>query len=299
MKDSKTSAQNAQCYPLLYEGANLHTTDLDLCTKCTKSKYHQVTGLFIRTYMTEDNLVSFLRDTNPESFAYILHDKEGEPHFHLLAYYPHRVRISTLARYTNGQQTMVLTPRSYSGSYEYLTHAKQPKKHQYNSADIVGHNTIFFTQTAQERDEANMEQFLDDLANLPRRAMAIKYGKDYIRNYRKYTEFDYMLKADDIQNDLQNIEDTINDEYSILAEYGVSYADVGSKTLIDFFDYAKKHYDPSRPLTPKVLGELFGVFDRIHAEVRKHYVLEAIRRTDLPEIQEETLVNDIKRRCKW
>lgn len=162
---------------------------------------------FIRTYHGEDVIKAFLQSVYVEAFSYIYHDKDTnpdgkpkEPHYHLLVKTSAQVSLTAITKAFQGQQTFVQLPYSLPHAYRYLVHADNPDKYQYPAEDRVEHNAKALQLTAEEQAEDKNRAFLEDLENqVPRRQMAIKYGRDYMKNVNRYEEFVGHLERDRLQ----------------------------------------------------------------------------------------------------
>lgn len=209
---------------------NIISTNDDVVTKVTKNKYWQTKTLFCRTYMALDDLCDFLRDTHAMAWAYIVHDKDvnedgtpKQPHIHFVAKWEDGIRLSYLGKHTRGQQTHVdVCKHGTKASVAYLTHKKQPTKHQYNDTDVVSFNIDVLLETKKQRKEKDNECFLDDLVALSMRELAVKYGRDLMKNFKSYQEFICDMNVQEADKDLENIENELSNK-QVFDYYGVSW----------------------------------------------------------------------------
>lgn len=163
---------------------------------------------FIRTYHCEDVIKAFLGSVYVDAYSYIYHDedtypdgKPKEPHYHLLVKLSAQVSLTAIVKAFQGQQTYVQLPYSLPHAYRYLVHADNPDKHQYPADERVEYNAKSLQLTAEEQAEDKNRAFLEDLENkLPRRDMAIKYGRDYMKNVERYEQFAGYVERDKIQD---------------------------------------------------------------------------------------------------
>lgn len=173
------------------------------------------------TYATIDQLktvISSHRDHVKDCIA-ILHDKDTkedgtpkESHLHVLLSLVRSREISEITGWfkkchdEKGQavNTFGETVKSTESAFEYLTHEGQDGKHQYANEDIIilqGSKEHWLSlngildnakrkQQLKDEQAEEVDQLIQDcIDNLPERAMAKKYGRDYIRNRRIYREF--------------------------------------------------------------------------------------------------------------
>ena len=141
-----------------------------------------------------------------EQYAFIFHDKDEEDyHYHLLLRYTYQRTVSAVMRdFVSYSNVFVEVLRDIQGSLDYLTHANDPEKYQYSTERIIysefGYwDRLFFGQKNKKADE--MEEFVDDLIlyardKISNREMAIKYGRDFIRNRCSYYEFGVLVHND-------------------------------------------------------------------------------------------------------
>lgn len=148
------------------------------------------------TYCDESLFLPILK-ANSKSFAYIYHDKDlkddgslKEPHFHIVVSFqsnrsPHSVR----ELFPDKPNTFVEVAFDKSACFRYLTHSDDPDKFQYPIQAVKGVN---FSSFSVSGDASDISQFLDDLSPfsvLTLRELAIKYGRDFIKNYRTYRSY--------------------------------------------------------------------------------------------------------------
>lgn len=192
---------------------HLYTADPALLDKWQKNNHARFRRLFIRTYAPVSNVRAFLakQDRNIQSYAYINHDKDVNddgtpktPHVHLLIYSKDGIRLTALANYFN-ENTRIEIPVNTFSAFQYLTHENHPAKYQYSPDEVVKHSTTGFYSVASENaeQEAKEEQnrkWLEDVQTLSRKDLAIKYGRDYVRNEERYRFF-----ATDILAEQRNV----------------------------------------------------------------------------------------------
>lgn len=183
-------------------GKDWDSADKSVRASCRAKQY---TTLLLRTYEPLDRFVDILRSLETcDAWSYILHDKDAnpdgtlkEPHIHALLHFPPdgRIRITTLVKLFK-HNTRVEIPLDVQSCLDYFLHTNQPDKYQYEADERISHNTAVLLGTRssssslkeQEARERNAE-FVSDLCQLAPYDLAIKYGRDYMRNQSRYNEF--------------------------------------------------------------------------------------------------------------
>lgn len=224
------TAKTAKIYKL---GGCCFTDSRDMSSKYTDDKYTRFYSVFIRTFSPREEVEAFLRSVDFDEYAFILHDSDvkedgslKEPHFHILVYRKTGFRLTPAARAFT-QNTLIQPCRSRKLAFEYLTHKNDPDKHSYSSSLICqfhrdGKDT--FSLTHEEAQRNSFAQMLDDISQLSRRELAVKYGRDYMLNYRRYEQFasdvayeDMSLETDNLSAELNNIS-SLSDDVVIVSE---------------------------------------------------------------------------------
>lgn len=173
--------------------------------KVSWSKTAQYTFFTFVCYNLDD-LYKIINDDNVRDFAWIKHRPEAEKktvHWHIL------VRCENKTTWTMWNErefleNVIIAPSIYRAGaykmYEYLIHKNNPEKIQYSYDDIVSDNKRYWEglkSDGSSRGRCSVENnllFLDDLLNLSPFDMAVKYGRDYIKNYAKYRDFRSAVK---------------------------------------------------------------------------------------------------------
>ena len=167
---------------------------------------------FIRCYADESVWSDYVRTA--DYFAYIKHTDET-PHFHIVMQFENArsstavfkgMRLDTLVRDFNAN---IEQPRSIASACQYLLHltpqAVKDGKKEYpvedvNTNDIGRFKTyIDAVDSSDKESELKNSEFLDDLVSLNREQLALKYGRDYIRNEDKYLNFARSLASDRLE----------------------------------------------------------------------------------------------------
>ena len=129
-------------------------------------------------------------------FAYIFHDRDvSVPHFHVLCSFSQQKSVnsvlSLLSSLSDTSVNSFCEPlKDRFSAFRYLTHEGCPDKFQYSSSDIVSNDLAHYTLSSKISD--NFE-FINDLVSLSPRDLALKYGRDFIRNYKSYMFFRSLL----------------------------------------------------------------------------------------------------------
>lgn len=138
-------------------------------------------------------------------YAYIQHDKDIEIdengnevkkplHTHLLINFDQNVSVKQIKErileYTE-HNTFGQPLKDKRGAYRYLTHKDNVDKYQYDESLIHSNDDYFksfdkslITSECKESDEIN--QMINDYGTLSYRQLAIKYGRDFIKNFKAY-----------------------------------------------------------------------------------------------------------------
>lgn len=156
-------------------------------------------------YNSIDVVKEFTRLT--KHYCYILHDKDPQsPHYHMIATFTKNKSVNSVfdaikkCKVIHGdeQNAFVEYTAEVCGAYDYLTHKNAPEKFQYSADDIV-HSSIPYwknrvtTAFSEDRKQEETGELLRDLFNLNHLQLAMRYGRDYIINCKKYQEFKKIL----------------------------------------------------------------------------------------------------------
>lgn len=138
-------------------------------------------------------------------YAYILHDKDltdsgevKESHYHLLLEFNDcrpRNPIKLLQQFKpDVYSTMIENVKSTRACVRYLCHLDQPDKMAYEVGEIFSNNTERVEKLCNDSKMRDNNDFYYDLINLDICEMAIKYGRDYIKNLSRYEEARVLLE---------------------------------------------------------------------------------------------------------
>lgn len=130
-------------------------------------------------------------------------------------------------------------PYGLGGAYRYLVHEDDPKKAQYSYDDVDSDDSDFWqkhkysTDSAPSKQETNRE-FISDLLTCNKLEMAIRYGRDYIKNRLRYDDFRASLCNEYFETPSQISEAIKNNSYESLS------ADVVEKPILQKNPYTDK-----------------------------------------------------------
>lgn len=139
-------------------------------------------------------------------WAYILHDKDKtDPHIHIICTFKQNKSFNAVKKLIvpldgeKPQNTLAYLMDNKTEAYIYLDHRNEPDKHRYGENEIVTNDRSYFIGGVSKNIE-NAE-FVDDLIALHRkkislRSMAVKYGRDFMRNYNSYSTFGFLLSEE-------------------------------------------------------------------------------------------------------
>ncbi len=158
------------------------------------------------TYNTDESAFQPLLD-KAFKWAWILHDKDKTAaHIHILCTFKQNKSFEQVRKMVEGEQnTFARKMEDKYRDFLYLPHSEDfPDKALYNETDIHCNDLGFFQRGAKKT--VDNEEFVTDLldSNMTYKQRAIKYGRDYIRNFRTYTKFAKMLRME--ENFLSKIE---------------------------------------------------------------------------------------------
>ncbi len=152
----------------------------------------------IVTYATPKEFQQLLDEAI--EWAYIYHDKdEKEPHYHIYLRFENPRWFEGLKKLINSEQNTLGQPAKSTKQniIKYFTHENEPQKHKYKNEDIERNDN--FEITLKELQQEKNEEFIEDLMNgLTLKEMGIKYGRDFMKNYKKYYEFAQDVKKEEL-----------------------------------------------------------------------------------------------------
>lgn len=198
----------------LFGNPHLVTDDKELVTLVTKNPRTQTRNIFLRTYEPKEVIDLWLRETAPTEWAMVYHDKDTlkdgslkEPHWHVIASWknpasPTRYKYLTKFFGLTDQQTFIEHATNLRSATEYLWHKNSPDKYQYRKEDLISFGLDRLLESKKDEKERDNATFIDDLSNLSRYELGVKYGRDYIKNMRRYEDFVSAKNWDEISAEL-------------------------------------------------------------------------------------------------
>lgn len=198
----------------LFDNPHLVTDDKELVSSVSKSPRSTTRNIFLRTYEPKEVIDLWLRETAPTEWAMVYHDKDTlkdgspkEPHWHVIASWknpatPTRYKYLTKFFGRSDQQTFVEHAMNLRSATEYLWHKNSPDKYQYRKEDLISFGLDRLLETKKDEGERNNETFIDDLLHLSRYELGVKYGRDYMKNMRRYEDFTAAHTWDKVSEEL-------------------------------------------------------------------------------------------------
>lgn len=158
---------------------------------------------------------SIINDNDIVYYAYIYHDKDifdssdtedinkvgklKEPHYHLLVNYKNAKSFDKALSIfkVSGYTTLCIPVYDKIERFEYLTHQNHPSKYQYDKSLIVTNGYNFYTTSDSDKTVNTVNIINDILDKKPLRYMIETYGRDFVINYTKYTNFAMQLDIEE------------------------------------------------------------------------------------------------------
>lgn len=169
----------------------------------TKPKKNDRGTLFHITFYGQlDELLCALQKT--KHYVYCFHDMdEVDYHYHVIAqYYNARTCSAVMRDFISRSNCFVEVVYGLCGLFDYLTHENETDKYHYSrdrlKSDLLSYWVGKCKDNEKKSKEDEIECFCDDLMDYCRgmiklKTMAIRYGKDFIKNYTTYRDFGYSL----------------------------------------------------------------------------------------------------------
>ena len=147
-------------------------------------------------------------------YAYIMHQPEGDTkqlHYHVVVKLSKQQTCDYFFNRKNfNQNVRVKGLKKRLGAFrafEYLVHKNDPDKIQYQLSDVVSDDLSFWQSLVASKPDNG--EFVVDLANLSPLEMALKYGRDYIKNYSKYADFKRLFLSDKVRGVDDDVDPTL------------------------------------------------------------------------------------------
>lgn len=143
-------------------------------------------------YGNEEDVLKVCRVS--QHYAYIMHDKEEkEIHWHLLCTFKVWKSLASIKSIIdNGQNVLGEEIHDKQAAFRYLTHKDNPEKYQYDEEEIKSDDKGFW----RGEEQGDVVELIDDIIEgMSFRDMAIKYGKDFVKNYRAYAHYAALVEV--------------------------------------------------------------------------------------------------------
>lgn len=143
------------------------------------------------------------------NYAYVIHHEENNIHFHCMLKLSTRLYITDIAKRFDIDIQQINKPK-VTGKYQYLymcqylIHMNDLTKEQIDPNNVISNfdYVSFIKNTPQEEDRKQKnEDFINDLlewdkGKLTTYDLCVIYGRDFMKNYKKYMEILQILRAD-------------------------------------------------------------------------------------------------------
>lgn len=178
-----------------------------------KPTYFKTRKFSLVSYLPREKIEAIINinDRMISRYAYILHDKDKDeqPHFTIILYTYQATTISAVRRWfylvDSSQNTLAQAIKDETNAYDYLTHANDPDKYQYNVKEITSKGFNFFHP--EEDDDRSYKILTELYLGVPLMELARRYKKDFIYRYRAYKE---LLEDIKFQENLEKFKKTID-----------------------------------------------------------------------------------------
>lgn len=150
-------------------------------------------------------------------YVAIYHDLDGVmPHYHLavnLSDSWEEKRVRDFFRSSDSSNCLSIDQdEKYKNRFHivpYFLHRNEPEKTQYNDEDLISNDLSYYLEKSND-DFDKRRQLIEDFIGyvnnidgcLSRRDLYIKYGRDVLINFDKYTEFAHLVLRDFRKNNL-------------------------------------------------------------------------------------------------
>lgn len=161
------------------------------------------------SYATISEITPLLESAT--QWAYICHNKDPtDIHYHILLYFEQWksfkwVREKVVSTQNTFDQEVI---SSIADILHYFTHESETEKAQYAEEDIIYSDITYWKKRIGEKSNQDKnEEFLNDILSedFSLTTMAIKYGRDFIKNSSKYLDFRATIKAHEEHEAMQEL----------------------------------------------------------------------------------------------
>lgn len=169
-------------------------------------------AFFVCTYQPLEE-VDAIVFSGAKTYAFITHDKDDKKeHNHFIVVYENAVSCKRfLTKFDIGTlQTYVTVCHNAKLCFDYMLHRDKKSidlgKHRYEASEVLSEDINYFDRFKGNDKEANRAKtekdnakFLEDMLdkNLTYREKAIRYGRDYMKNFRAYEAFAYVVAEEE------------------------------------------------------------------------------------------------------
>lgn len=186
---------------------------------------YRTTAFMLVTYGNPLNILDYIQGIK-HCFV-ILHDKDFNedmtlkvPHYHVIITFKNARYYSALKKSCKQLSdnlfvnTFIEPCRSLARSVLYALHQDEESmrdefKHTYSFEQAIFDDSVFWSKLYNGNDDVFNEEFIYDLLMLNKRQMAIKYGREYIKNWSRYEDFKLQILGD-FDGDLSILGDNMN-----------------------------------------------------------------------------------------
>ena len=174
------------------------------------------------SYASEDHIKAILSRADISHWARIVHNKDisdngewKEKHSHILVVFKANKsiqRVRDIFQDGTDQNTLVKVVEDIVHDFNYLTHRDDPDKYQYSIEDVKTDNGDYWKKVTNEEQiqRTSNEEFIEDLMSdeMSYKGMAIKYGRDFIKNRKAYMQYRVLLRAEERKEFLEIYDET-------------------------------------------------------------------------------------------
>lgn len=144
----------------------------------------------LTSYHTLQQIQDFCSTTS--KYAYAFHDKDPcEPHFHILCVFKQNLSFTQIKNKMPDTANIFIEPlHDRFAAFRYLTHKDNPDKYQYPDSIVQTNALSYFSE--KDSKQIDVDTLLTDLSPysvLTLRELAVKYGRDFIKNYSSYKDY--------------------------------------------------------------------------------------------------------------
>lgn len=158
------------------------------------------------SYASFEELTPLLNEAYHYALIYHDRDIEPDPHYHILVTFKQNKSFDSVRKLVQSEKTTLAQElEDWVGDFQYLTHKNAPDKYQYLDEEVISDDIDFWLRKSKEASKGE-DDFVYDLldSGMSYREMAIKYGRDYMRNFRYYNEFKEAVLCQEAEHRKEN-----------------------------------------------------------------------------------------------